>query len=232
MDTKLKPAPCASTDVKGFKVGDLVTCIDDRGYDKMKNGDVLLVTEVDGRTNGMYVAHPESPQESFWCFEYRFKPFNTEIPTAMDYTTTGPEIAWDADEASVKDEEILAAASARVSSNPKDIIGVTKPSFELVPMAAVMRTNEAFKDGSIKYGAFNWRETAVRADVYFNAAMRHMTQWYHGDDKARDSGVDHRAHAIACMMILMDAEDQGTLIDNRPKVGRPLDDFILENTRK
>lgn len=90
--------------------------------------------------------------------------------------------------------------------------------------------NAAMKDGAEKYGPFNWRETDVRAEVYYNAAMRHLMQWFQGEDKARDSGVHHLGHAMACMAILIDAEQQGCLIDNRPKHKVPLDDIVASMT--
>ena len=208
------------TDKQRFKKGDLVRVIDNRAYGEFfDEGDVLIVSRVSKDTVGMYVAYEDDPSEEWWCFEYRFEPYQV------------PDAVWNADDGSFEDDEILRSAAEITSGNPKDLIGLTKPSIEFVPMPAVFRANEAFKDGAEKYGPFNWRENAVRADVYYNAAMRHLSQWYHGDDAARDSKVDHRAHAIACLMILIDAEDQGKLIDNRPKIGRPLDDFILDNTK-
>lgn len=196
-----------------FPVGSKVECIDASGYSEvLRKGHVYQVLSnpeayYDTDDEGILVKGDNG--EEYWTFNYRWKLADT----------------WNASEADVADEDILA------SGNPKDLIGVKKPSFEFIPMSTVMMTNEAFRDGAAKYGAFNWRQSKVRADVYYNAAMRHMTQWFLGNDKASDSKIDHRAHAIACLMILMDAEDQGSLIDNRPKVGKPLDDFIQENTK-
>ncbi|MDQ2066722.1 DUF5664 domain-containing protein [Xinfangfangia sp. CPCC 101601] len=115
--------------------------------------------------------------------------------------------------------------------NPKDAIGSLKPSLRFVPMAPIYMAGEAMADGAEKYGPFNWREQPVNGSVYFDAAQRHLNQWFHGNDRAEDSNVHHLAHAIACLLIILDAETQGTLNDDRPKIGKPLDDFIAANTK-
>jgi hypothetical protein len=118
-----------------------------------------------------------------------------------------------------------------VSANPKDIVGIKKPPLHLAPMSAVFIMNQAMVDGAAKYGPYNWREHPVRAEVYYNAAMRHLNQWFHGEDVARDSGVHHLGHAMACMAILIDAEIEDTLINDRPKHRTPLDDLIEKLTK-
>lgn len=103
--------------------------------------------------------------------------------------------------------------------NPKDSIGATKPSLSLVPPAALIGLALAMKNGADKYGAYNWRENAVQATVYIDAAQRHILQWFDGEDVAEDSGVHHLDHAMACLAILRDAAATGNLVDNRPRPG-------------
>ncbi len=74
-------------------------------------------------------------------------------------------------------------------------------------------------DGRRKYGLMNWREKPVSSTIYYDAAMRHLMAWFDGEQTARDSQVHHLGHAMACMAIIMDAEAQGTLNDDRPKPG-------------
>lgn len=71
-------------------------------------------------------------------------------------------------------------------------------------------------DGADKYGAYNWRAKQVQADVYVDAALRHITAWFEGEELAQDSKVHHLGHAIACCAILLDAQETGNLVDNRP----------------
>jgi len=71
-------------------------------------------------------------------------------------------------------------------------------------------------DGARKYGPYNWREEGVGAMTYLSAAERHIRAWLDGEEEARDSGVHHLGHAAACLMILMDAQAVGNLVDDRP----------------
>jgi len=71
-------------------------------------------------------------------------------------------------------------------------------------------------NGADKYGPYNWRGNAVIASIYVDAAMRHLMQWFEGEEEAGDSLVHHLGHAIACCAILLDAQTTGNLIDDRP----------------
>lgn len=73
------------------------------------------------------------------------------------------------------------------TTNPKDLVGVTKPDLSLVPPVAVMEEARALEDGADKYGPFNWRDKKVRARVYIAAAKRHMDMWLDGEDTSRDT---------------------------------------------
>lgn len=101
--------------------------------------------------------------------------------------------------------------------NPKTRFGVAKPPLRLVPGGALTLVAMAFKDGNAKYGPANWREKAVSATTYIDAAERHIRQWFDGsEEKAEDSGCHHLAHAAACLMILLDAQIAGKMNDDRP----------------
>lgn len=116
------------------------------------------------------------------------------------------------------------------TSNPKDLIGLTKPSLRAVPMLAVYEMGAAMNDGMEKYGLFNWREHEVRADVYVDAAHRHLNAWSDGENVASDSGVHHLGHAMACMAIILDAQFANKLIDNRTEYGGQLAAYFASKT--
>lgn len=116
-------------------------------------------------------------------------------------------------------------------SNPKDVLGIKKPSISLIPPCALLLESEAFKDGATKYGPYNYRKTKVRATVYIDAAFRHLVSYLDGETKTRDTGIDHRAAVRACMAILIDAEQTGNLIDDRPTKGTA-SDLIEQLTEK
>lgn len=104
-------------------------------------------------------------------------------------------------------------------TNPKDRIGDTKPQLHLVPAALELHVSQAMADGAKKYGAYNWRTRKVKLSVYIAAAKRHLASYFDGEDRARDSGRLHLAHAGACIAILLDALETGNLIDDRPAKG-------------
>src|ERR1700749_654727 len=79
----------------------------------------------------------------------------------------------------------------KLPPNPNDIFGVVKTPLNLVPPVGTAWTAAAFADGAAKYGAFNWRENNVQADIYIAAAKRHMDLWFEGQRLAPDSGVHH-----------------------------------------
>lgn len=104
-------------------------------------------------------------------------------------------------------------------SNPKDGIGAIKLPLSLIPPTALALVSLAHYDGKSKYGAWNWRNHGVLASVYLDAAERHLRAWQEGQTAAEDSGVHHLAHAICCLNIILDAEINGKLIDDRPPSG-------------
>lgn len=115
--------------------------------------------------------------------------------------------------------------------NPKDLVGLTKPDLSLIPPVAEVYMATAFSDGAAKYGAFNWREKNVMARVYIAAAKRHIAEWADREELDPVSGVHHLGHAMACLAILLDAQEQDNLTDDRPTVGRA-GDVIRRLTKK
>ena len=104
--------------------------------------------------------------------------------------------------------------------NPKSKHGVLKPSLSLIPLVALEAAAGAHQLGANKYGPWNWRQHPVAASVYVNAIMRHIKAWDEVEDIDSESGVSHLGHIMACCGILLDAQANGQLIDDRPKVNR------------
>lgn len=110
----------------------------------------------------------------------------------------------------------VAPKSKVLTPNPKDIFGDRKVSLSKLPAVAVAHGAHAMMDGAQKYGAYNWRDKAVISSIYVDAAKRHLDDWFEGQERAKDSEVHHLGHAIACCAILLDAQETGNLIDDRP----------------
>lgn len=115
-------------------------------------------------------------------------------------------------------------------TNPKDLIGITKPDLSLIPPAALVYEALAMMEGRDKYGAYNWRSKKVQAMIYLSAALRHTLAILDGEWIDPLSKKPHAGHARACYGILIDAFEGGFLIDNRPAKG-PGPELIRRHTQ-
>ena len=123
--------------------------------------------------------------------------------------------------------ESLHAAAVDINSvwiqskpDPKAAYGKRKPSMFAVPPIALVLLGEAMKTGMDKYGLFNWRGTEVKSSVYYDAIMRHLMEWRDGEMLDAESGLHPLAHVMACCAILIDAQEQDTLFDDRGVSGK------------
>ena len=101
-------------------------------------------------------------------------------------------------------------------SNPKDAIGIKKVPFSTVPAPVIAEVGLAMLEGACKYGRHNYRAIGVRSSVYYDALLRHMSAWWEGQDIDPDSGLSHLVKAMACLVVLRDAELIGKMVDDRP----------------
>lgn len=127
--------------------------------------------------------------------------------------------------------ELKLIEESKNSPNPKDLVGSTKVSLSKLPAAGIIHAAHAMMNGAVKYSAFNWRANKVQASIYVDAVQRHIACWFdQKEETASDSGVHHLGHAMASLAILLDAQETGNLIDDRPTPGKAAD--ILERLAK
>ena len=105
------------------------------------------------------------------------------------------------------------------ATNPKDVVASGKLPLHLWPPTATALGCTAMLEGLLKYGRSNWRPAGALASVYVGAALRHLLAWYEGENNAPDSGLPHLGHALACLAILVDAQANGNLVDDRQYPG-------------
>lgn len=115
--------------------------------------------------------------------------------------------------------------------NPKDLIGATKAPLDLVPWGAVVQVAPVFAVGAKKYGPHNWREYKIQRMTYLAAALRHLFADIDGQTIDPETGLPHVAHAIAGLMILLDAQSLGYCVDNRPKAGMAAELIALQTKK-
>ena len=100
-------------------------------------------------------------------------------------------------------------------TNPKDAIGSGKVPLHLWPQTATAMGSIAMLNGMLKYGRSNFRAVGIRASIYYDAAMRHLSAWFEGEECDPDDGVPHLSAALACLAIIIDAQAAGKLTDDR-----------------
>ena len=110
----------------------------------------------------------------------------------------------------------MADKESVMKDNPKDAIGVKKARLSTIPAGVLFEVGNAMLEGACKYGRHNYRGIGVRAEVYYDASMGHIMDWWEGEDIDPDSGLSHITKAIASLVVLRDAMMQGKLHDDRP----------------
>lgn len=106
--------------------------------------------------------------------------------------------------------------SASKDTNPKDAVGIKKVPFSTVPAPVIAEIGLGMLEGARKYGRHNYRIAGIRYSVYYDAAMRHLTAWWEGQDTDPDSGLSHITKALASLVVLRDAMMNDKATDDRP----------------
>lgn len=100
--------------------------------------------------------------------------------------------------------------------DPKGEAAKLKPQLQLIPPALNYATAGALALGAKKYGPWNWRANKIEIMTYVGAIRRHLDAFVEGENLDDESGVSHLGHIAACCGIMLDAQPEGTLVDNRP----------------
>ncbi|BAQ49435.1 dATP/dGTP diphosphohydrolase domain-containing protein [Methylobacterium aquaticum] len=107
----------------------------------------------------------------------------------------------------------------RLFANPKTGAGLRKLPLDPIPPVALVEMAAVFGLGADcpakGYDRWNWRDHPVEAETYAATLERHMMRWRAGEKIDEHTGVSHLASAMCCLAILRDAQEAGTLMDNR-----------------
>lgn len=102
------------------------------------------------------------------------------------------------------------------TENPKKAHGALKPCASYAPMNVMASVYRVFELGAKKYGKKNWRKQPVDMSTYYDAALRHLDEFFErGVDKDAESGEHPLAHVIASCMIVLDGIERGEIRDDR-----------------
>lgn len=81
-----------------------------------------------------------------------------------------------------------------------------KPMWNLLPWLAQTEVVKVLTFGAQKYDDDNWRKVPNPKKRYLAAAFRHMVAWATGEKLDPESGLHHLAHAICCLMFLLEKD--------------------------
>ena len=84
-----------------------------------------------------------------------------------------------------------------------------KPEFSLLPPWALESVAKVLTFGAEKYDVDNWKHVSNGEYRYRNAALRHINDYVKGEKTDPESGCNHLAHAICCLMFILDADESG-----------------------
>jgi hypothetical protein len=104
-----------------------------------------------------------------------------------------------------------AGISTKDSNNKKNVVvkeGIKydkeKPDYSLIPPTALNGVVKVLTFGAEKYDRHNWKKLDNLDDRYFAAAQRHLWAVMRGETHDPESGEHHYAHALCCIMYLLE----------------------------
>lgn len=77
-----------------------------------------------------------------------------------------------------------------------------KLQYGLLPPLALKATVEILTFGAEKYEPDNWKHVPDSKRRYFDAMQRHLWAWKDGEQNDPETGKNHLAHAMCCLMFL------------------------------
>lgn len=91
-----------------------------------------------------------------------------------------------------------------------------KPDMSLLSSLALIKVAEVMTFGKKKYSAHNWRK-GISYCRLLAAALRHIFAYLGGESIDPESGKSHIAHAICCLMMILEFETTRPELDDRYK---------------
>ena len=76
----------------------------------------------------------------------------------------------------------------------------------LIPWDALTEVVKVLMLGAKKYSPDNWKHVEDHERRYFEACIRHVTAWWSGEKKDPETGCNHLAHAVCCLLFLIARE--------------------------
>ena len=109
-------------------------------------------------------------------------------------------------------EEVIKASQIATTGGRKFDGG--KLQYGLLPPLALKATVEILTFGAEKYEPDNWKHVPDSKRRYFDAMQRHLWAWKEGEQNDPESGKNHLAHALCCLMFLYEHDIMYSVGDN------------------
>jgi hypothetical protein len=93
-----------------------------------------------------------------------------------------------------------------------------KLRWDLVPYDSLEEVVKVYTFGANKYADENWRK-GIKFKRIIGAAFRHFVAWLLGEQKDKESGINHLAHCCWGLFTLMWYEKHRHEFDDRHKEG-------------
>lgn len=91
-----------------------------------------------------------------------------------------------------------------------------KPDMSLLSSIALIEVAKVMTFGKKKYSANNWRGGFAWTRP-LSACLRHVFAFIGGEDKDPETGLSHLAHAICCLMFVLEFTVTKAGVDDRYK---------------
>jgi hypothetical protein len=86
---------------------------------------------------------------------------------------------------------------------------IGKLEWHLLPRDALKEVIRVLMHGKKLYGAYNWMLVENARERYYDAACRHLHDWYDGKKYDKDSKLLTLAHVACCVLFLLWFEIKG-----------------------
>ena len=84
-----------------------------------------------------------------------------------------------------------------------------KLDWALLPLYPIREVVKVLMWGEKNYDRDNWQLVVDARLRYYNAAMRHITEWFGGKKNDSDTKLHHLAHAVCCLLFLIWLDKKG-----------------------
>lgn len=80
-----------------------------------------------------------------------------------------------------------------------------KRRWSLLPVEPMREVVDVFEHGLTKEGRTvdDWQHVSDARTLYYDACRRHIDLWWGGEQRDKESGKHHLAHAVCCLLILI-----------------------------